>query len=93
MARTRQLQSGNVGEDTVRCKPLAPRGTGSDGSRLHRGGNIPPIANEAPRGARSSRCLCDRPPLFRRPLDPLEIARAADDANYRPTCTAGDIGR
>ena len=44
MRRTPQLQSGNVGEDTVRCKPLAPRGTGSDGSRLHRRGNIPPIA-------------------------------------------------
>jgi hypothetical protein len=42
MARTPQFESGNVGEDTVRCKPLAPRGTGSDGSRLHRRGNIPP---------------------------------------------------
>jgi len=52
MAGTPQLESGNVGEDTVRCKPLAPRGTGSDGSRLHQRGNIPPSANAAPRCAR-----------------------------------------
>ena len=69
MTRTPQLQSGNVGEDTVRCKPLAPRGTGSDGSRLHRRGNIPPIAK--------ARCVWVYATLFlSRPLRGLVTMRS-----------------
>src|SRR5208337_2674392 len=46
------LNQGMLGRTPSAVKPLAPRGTGSDGSRLHRRGNIPPAANEAPRCAR-----------------------------------------
>ena len=82
MASAPQLESGNVGEDTVRSKPLAPRGTGSDGSRLHRRGNIPPSANEAPRWARVS--------LFRpRSTVVIAVAAATRGSNASPACALG----
>jgi hypothetical protein len=46
------LKQGMLGRTPSAVKPLAPRGTGSDGSRLHQRGNIPPTANDAPRRVR-----------------------------------------
>ena len=72
------LNRGMLGKTPSAVKPLAPRGTGSDGSRLHQRGNIPPPANEAPRCAPVS-------PFH--PRSPLVVAMAvaAHGSSASPT--------